>query len=256
MVVINKEGASGTLALSELKNQVPDGYNIGFLSTGQVISAHVQKLPFDPLKDFEPIIEYVTTSYGILVKPDSPFKTLEDLIAYARANPGKLKAGTLGTYTPQNLVLTQLGEAAKVKWVMVPFGGGMAIISAVMGGHLDFSLQAGEWKPFVLSDRLRLLATFNEKRLKEFPNVPTLVDLGYNIVGLCLWSVVGPRGIPKDRVQILHDVLYQGLQEPGFAEVAKKWGLEIAYRDPRGLQKHIEEIYEKSGEIIKKLEKK
>jgi len=67
------------------------------------------------------------------------------------------------------------------------------IISAVLGGHLTCTFLAGEWKPFVVSGRLRLLATFNEKRLKEYPDVPTLVDLGYNIVGLNLWCVVGPR---------------------------------------------------------------
>jgi tripartite-type tricarboxylate transporter receptor subunit TctC len=256
MLVVNREGGGGTVALTEITNAKPDGYTIGFLSTGGVISAHMRKIPYDPVKDLEPIIQHAVTVYGLAVRSDSPFQTLPDLITYARANPKKVTYSTAGAGTPQHLVMIQLGEVAKVKWTHIPMGGGVPAVTQLLGGHVTCASQAPEWKPYVNSGRLRLLALYTEKRMPEYPDVPTLIDLGYNITAFNLYSVVGPKGIPQERVQMLHDAFFQGMQDPGYPELLKKIDMQYGHRNPQDLKKFIKEIYDASGEILKNLEKK
>ncbi len=256
IVIINKEGGGGTVALGELKNAKPDGYTIAFMSTAGVMSAHMRKLTYHPVKDMEPIIRHAAGDYGLVVLADSPYKTLKDLISYARANPGNVTYTTAGAGTPQHLVMIQVGDVEKVKWTHVPQGSAVAAISTLLGGHVTSCSQGTEWTPYVQSGRLRLLAIYSAKRVPEHPDVPTLKDLGYNIVAFNLYCVVGPKGIPKDRVQILHDAIYQAMQEPGYSQVLKKYNMWVSHENPEELKKSIEELYIKSGEVIKKIEQK
>jgi tripartite-type tricarboxylate transporter receptor subunit TctC len=256
VVVINKTGASGALALGELKNAKPDGYTIGFFSTSAIISAQMQKVPYHPVEDFEPIIEYSTPTYGLVVKADSPFKTLKDLISYAKANPGKVTYSHAGVGTSQDLVMIQLGEAAKVEMTGIPMGGGAPTITALLGGHVTCAAQTGEWKPYVKSGQLRLLASFMENRMKDFPDVPTLIEAGYNIVSLAIYSVVGPKGVPKEVVQIIHDAFYKAMEQAKYKEVLNTLNMDLMYRNPAEVKKHIAEIYQKSGEILQKVKNK
>ncbi len=255
MVIINKEGGGGTVALGELKHAKPDGYTIAFMSTAGVMSAHMRKLTYDPLKDMEPIIRHAAGDYGLVVQADSPYKTLKDLINYARSNPGSVTYTTAGAGTPQHLVMIQLADVEKIKWTHIPQGSAVAAITSLLGGHATCCAQGTEWTPYVQSGRLRLLAIFSAKRVPAHPDAPTLKDLGYNIVAFNLYCVVGPRGIPKDRVQILHDALYQSMQEPEYSEVLKKYNMWVSHENPEQLRKSIEELYVKSGEIIKKMDK-
>jgi len=256
VVVINKVGGGGTVALGELKNSKPDGYTICFLSTGGVISSHMRKIPYHPVKDLEAIIQHGASPYGLVVQSSSPFKTLKDLIAYAKANPGKVNYSHAGAGTPQHLVMIQLAEAAGVEWTDVPMGGGVPAITALLGGHVTAAAQATEWVPYVKSGQLRLLALFTDKRMEGYPEIPTLVDLGYNIVAPSLYSVVGPRGIPKDRVKILHDALYKGMQLPEYKKLLARLKMTYTHRNSQEHKKYIEELYESSGKVVAKIKKK
>ena len=253
MVVINKEGGGGAVAIAELKNLAPDGYNIGSYSTGPLLGALMKKVPYHPVKDLEPIIQYAFAIYGLVVQAESPFKKLEDLIVFARANPGKVTYSTSGPGTPQHLTMIRLGEAAKVDWVHIPTGGGVPAVTMLLGGHVTACSQSTEWKPYVDSGRLRLLAVYSDKRLEAYPDVPTLVDAGYNIVSPSLRCIVGPRGIPKNRVKILHDALYAGMQTTGYRELLKKFDIPYFHLGPEDLGKNMEEIYETSSKIIGRL---
>lgn len=256
VVVINKEGGGGTVALGELKNSKPDGYTICFLSTGGVISAHMRKLPYHPIADLQPIIQHGSSPYGLVVRSDSPFKTLKDFIAYAKANPGKVTYSHAGAGTPQHLVMIRLGESAGVEWTDVPMGGGVPAITALLGGHVTAAAQATEWGPYVDSGQLRLLASFMEKRIERYPQGPTLIEQGYDIVAPSLYSVVGPKGIPRDRVQMIHDAFYKGMELPKYKEVLKNLNMTFTHRNPQELGKYIEELYESSGKAVAKIKKK
>lgn len=256
VVIVIKLGGGGSVALGELKNAKPDGYTIGFLSGGPIIGSHLSKLPFDVTKDFTTIIQHVSYVHGLIVRADSPFKTFNDLVEYARANPGKVTYGSPGAGTPQHLGMIWLGDLAKVQWTHVPQKGGVPAVTAVLGGHVTCSEVSTEFKTFLEAGRVRLLALATPKRMEEFPNTPTYNELGYNILSFAIHSIVGPKGIPQDRVKILHDAYYEAMQEPGYRELLKKMSMPYEYRNGPDLQKHINELYEKSGEILKKIEKK
>lgn len=252
VVVVNREGGGGAVALGELKNARADGYTIGFMSAGGIMSAHMRKVPYHPVQDFDPIIQYCTPVFGLVVQANSPFKMLKNLIDYAKANPNKVTYSTTGAGSPQHLVMILLGEAEKVEWNHIPFGGGVPAITALLGGHVTCSAQSTVFKPHVDSGRLRLLASFMEKRIAGYPDVPTLIELGYNIEAPGLFCIVGPKGISKDRIQVLHDIFYKGMETQGFKEVLTKLDMDYQYRDPLNLKRSIKELYESTGKIIEK----
>jgi tripartite-type tricarboxylate transporter receptor subunit TctC len=181
---------------------------------------------------------------------------MKDWVAYAAANPGKASYSTVGTGSPQHLVMIQLADIEKLKLVHVPMGGGVPAITQLLGGHVTAASQTTEWKPYVESGRLRLLALYTEKRVPEFPNVPTLVELGWNIVAPSVYSIVGPAGLPEDRVQKLHDAFRAAMQEPGYGDLLKKLDMQRDYANPEGLKKLIDSIYESSGKALRDIEKK
>ena len=252
VVVVNKPGGGGAVALGELKNIQPDGYTIGLLTTGVIISPHLRKVAYHPVNDFDAILQTNGLIYGLAVRADSAFKSLQDLIAYAQANPNKVKYSTSGAGGPQHLVMLQLGDLLNIKWTHVPFGGGVEAVSALLGGHVDCVSQTAEWKPHVISGRLRLLATYGEKRIEAFQDVPTLVDLGYNIIAPNIQCYVCPKGIPKDRLKILHDAFHKGTEDPGFRDVLKKIEQPLIYKNSHDAQLAIKEIYESTGKVIEK----
>jgi len=256
VVVVNKPGAGGVLSLSELKAAKPDGYTISFFATGPIISSHMRQLPIDPIKDFSPIVQTSSAIYGLAVPADSPFKTLKDWLDFAASNPGKATYSTAGAGSPQHLVLVQLADKLNIKLVHVPMGGGAPAITQMLGGHVTAASQTTEWKPYVESGRARLLALYSAKRLPDFPDVPTLVDLGYDIVAPSVYAIVGPAGMPDDLVAKLHDAFHAVMQEPGYRELLKKLDLQPDYADPEGLRKLILEIHESSGKALRSVEQK
>jgi tripartite-type tricarboxylate transporter receptor subunit TctC len=256
IVVINKPGGGSSVMLSELKNAKPDGYTVGILSSGGILSALMRKVPYQPLNDFDYLLQYSVYQYGLVVRADSPWKSLKDLIAYAQANPGKIRYSTAGAGTPQHLVMVQLGEAAKVRWLHIPFNSGNEAIAALLGGHMECSAQTTEWKPMVDSGQLRLLAILMPMRMADYPNVPTLTEAGYPIAAPSIIGIVGPKGLPKDRLKLLHDAFYKGMQDPAFKKVLAQFDLPLIYRNSEDSFKFTKELYESSARMIEKMEKK
>jgi len=253
VVVINKPGAGGGVALTELKTTKPDGYTLSLISGGGITSTHLHKVGYHPVNDFDAILQYHTIRFGLVVRSDSPYKTLKDLTAYAQVNPNKVKYSTSGIGTPQHVVMLRLGDLANIKWTHVPFDSAPEASSAVLGGHVDCQAESGGWKPYVLSGRLRLLATFGERRSESFPDVPTLVELGYNITALNTAAIIGPKGIPKDRLKILYDAFYKATQDPKYKEVMDKFDLELDPKNSSETQLIIKEIYEITGKMLEKI---
>jgi tripartite-type tricarboxylate transporter receptor subunit TctC len=254
MVVFNNPGGSGVVASTALKNLPADGYNIGWYSSSAVINVNMmRKPPYNPVKDFEPILQVGANTAGLVVQAESPYKTLDDLIAYARANPGKMTYSSSGPGTPQHLTMIQLGEAAKANWVHIPSKGGLAACTMLLGGHVTAVSTGGEWTPFVDAGRLRLLAIYLSKRSDKYPNVPTLSELGYKIGMPSFLGIAGPRGIPKDRVKILYETLYEGMQTPGFKDLAMRLSTQVSPNGPEVYGNLIEEVYETSKVMIDKM---
>lgn len=253
VVTINKPGGGSSVALSELKVAKPDGHTLGVYSSGGVLSALLRQVSYHPVKDFEPILQYSVYQYGLVVRADSPWKTFKDFIAYAKANPGKIKYSTAGAGTPQHLVMMQLGDLAKTKWTHIPFESGAKAITALLGGHVDCSAQTTEWKAQVDAGKLRLLATLMDSRMAQYPQVPTLKEEGYDLVAPSIIAIVGPKGLPKDRVKQLHDAFRKTLDEPALKNSLDQFAMSVVYRNTEDLGKFMEKLYNSSAEMIKKM---
>ena len=253
VVVVNKPGAASAVAMALLKNEKPDGYNIGILPSGAVLSQHMRKVPYDSIKDFTPVIQYAVYLYGLVVKPDSPWKTFKEFIDYAKANPGKIRYSTAGPGTPQHLVMERLALKEKIKWTHVPFEGGGPAITALLGGHVEASSQTTEWKKHVEAGTLRLLAVYGEKRMSGFPNAPTLLELGYDITAPSLICIVGPKGLSPQIVETLHSAFKKAMEDPDFIKLGKQLDQPVIYRGPQDLAKHLVKMNEEVGTLIRSL---
>jgi len=246
IVVVNKPGGSSAVAMSLLKTEKPDGYTIGVLPSGAVLSQHMRKVPYDSAQDFTPIMQYAAYTVGLVVRSESPWKTLKEFIDYAKANPGRIRYATAGAGTQQHLVMEQLAIHEKIKWTLIPFDGGVPALMALMGGHVEGLAQTSEWKTHVASGRLRLLALFGEKRMIDFPNVPTLLELGYKITNPSVLAIIGPKGLPPQIVDTLHRAFKKAMDDPDYNKLSDVNDQPRIYRDPTDLEKYLVEM---NGEI-------
>lgn len=253
ITIINKGGGASSVAMASLKNEKPDGYTIGTLATGGIISQHLRKVTYDTASDFTPIIQYAVYLYGIVVLPDSPWKTFKELVEYARANPGKIRYSSAGAGTPQHLVLERVSMQEKIKLTHIPFQGGNQAVTALLGGHVEACAEGTDWKKYVEAGRLRLLAVFGETRAVNFPGVPTLVEMGWNIVAPSIMCVVGPKGLSTQVVTTLHGAFKGAMEDPNFVKTSQQMDNPIVYRGPQELGAHLVKMNEEIGSIVRAL---
>ncbi len=252
IIAQNKPGGGGSVAASIASTQRPDGYNLFTLVTAPAaITPHMQELPFNPLTDFTPIARYGLWHYALVVKADSPFNTLDDLIAYAKKNPGKVSYGLSGSGNPQHLVMERLKKETGIDLKAIPFKNGAEAVTAAMGGHISAVAGVTEWVPQVKAGEMRLLAVFDAERMKEFPEVPTLKELGYDIVAPSCLGIAGPKGIPAPVVAKLEKAVKKVMADPKFVQLMDKIMIKTAYLDSKDFGLYIKEIYEQQGRIIR-----
>ena len=212
IVVENRPGGGGMLGPSNMaRTAAPDGYTLSQLHVGAFRQPHMQKLDWD-YKDFTYIIGVSGYTFGMVVKADSPFKTFDDLIAYAKANPGKMSYASTGTGTSPHLLIEQVAAKAGVELLHVPFKGNADSTQALMGGHVMSQSDATGWGRFVDAGTFRLLVTFGEQRTRW--GAPTAKELGYDIVSYSPYGIVGPKGMDPRVVKILHDAFKKAIDDP------------------------------------------
>jgi tripartite-type tricarboxylate transporter receptor subunit TctC len=253
VVVVNKPGGASAVAVATLKTEKPDGYTIGILPSGAVLSQHMRKVPYDSAQDFTPIMQYAIYLYGLVVRADAPWNSFKEFIDFAKANPGKIRYSTAGPGTPQHLVMERLALKEKIKWTHIPFEGGGPAIAALLGNHVEASSQTTEWKAHVEGGRLKLLAVYGEKRMADFPNVPTLLDLGQGITAPSLISIIGPRGLSPQVVETLHQAFKKAMEDPDFIKVGGQMDQPSLYRGPQDLAKYLVTMNEEVGTLIRSL---
>ncbi len=218
VVIENKAGASGMLGpVGMAKTAQPDGYTLSQLAVSAFRVPHMQKVDWDPLKDFTYIIGLSGYTFGVVVKNDSPFKTFQDLIAWAKGNPGKLSYGSTGNGTSPHLLMEEVGDKVGATFLHVPFKGNADSTQALMGGHVMAQSDATGWGRHVDAGAFRLLVTFGEKRTKW--NAPTARELGIDIVSYSPYGIVGPKGMDPKIVKILHDAFKKTLDDPEHLKV-------------------------------------
>jgi tripartite-type tricarboxylate transporter receptor subunit TctC len=254
IVVVNKTGGATAVAMAALKSEKPDGYTIGTLGGGVFLVPYLRKVSYDSVKDFTPIIQYAIFQYGLVVRSDSPWKTFKEFIAYAKGNPGKIRYSTSGPGNPQHLVMERLAIVENIKWTLIPYESGEEAVTALLGGHVEASSQTTTWKKYVEAGRFRFLAYYGEKRMTNFPDVPTLLELGYNITAAPdFMALVGPKGLSPQVVETLHQAFQKSMEDPNFIRIGNQVDQPPFYRGPQEFQKHLVELDEILGPLIKKL---
>jgi tripartite-type tricarboxylate transporter receptor subunit TctC len=253
MVIENKAGASGMLGPNELLSARPDGYTLSQLTIGVVRLPHMQKMQFDPLRDFTYIACLTGYTFGLVVRSDSPIRSIKDLVDYAKANPEKFTFGSTGNGTTPHLAVEEFAMRAGIKLQHVPFKGNADGMQALLGGHIMSHSDATGWGPHVDAGTCRLLATYGAKRTKRWPNVPTLEELGYETLADSPFGIGAPRGMDPAVTRRLHDAFRKTLDDPAVLASFEKYDQSVIYMNTEDYTKFARETYAKEKVIIEKL---
>lgn len=231
VVVDNKPGAGSSLSVGFITRQRPDGYSIASLSTGAVLNQVLSPtVKYDVTKDLTPIAMVAQYQVGLLVRADSPYRTMADLIHAAQSAKKPLSYSTAGIGTPQHLTTERLAQKIGAQWVHAPYKSGPEAITALMRGDVDFMAQTAEWVPYVRDGRLRLLSVFTGERIKGF-DAPTLKELGYDLVAPSILGIAGPARMDAATVKKLQDALHKATQTAEFESCADQFGLKPDFKD-------------------------
>jgi tripartite-type tricarboxylate transporter receptor subunit TctC len=253
IVVDNKPGAGGTLPAQALQTAAADGYTIGQIPLGVFRLPYTTKINWDPVKDISYVINVTGYAFGIAVPADSPFKTWNDFVAYAKANPGKLTYGSTGNLTSPHLTTELIAQQLGIQLQHVPYKGSADLSQAVLGNHLMAIADSTGFAPLVESGKLRVLNTWGEKRLAKFPDAPTLKELGIDIVQNSPFGIGAPKGTPPDVVKKLHDAFKQAMEEPSYVAALGRYDMLPNYMSSSDYAKFAQTTFTREKALIEKL---
>ena len=254
VVADNRSGAGGAIAAEITARADPDGYTICLISAGHsVLSASGNPIPYDLEKDLQAIAQVTSLFYVLTVHPSLPAKSVAELIAYARANPGKLNQGSSGTGALQHLSGEMMAYKAGVKFTHIPYKGGAAALAATLGGEVDMSFTTLlSARPHMQSNRLRILGITAGKRSPAAPELPTIAEGGVPGFEANQWyGVITSAKVPKDIVNKLSLALNAAVNAPDVAERLMKDGSTPNGTTPTQFQAHIKSEIAKWRELIK-----
>lgn len=243
VIVENRSGAGGTLAMPILQQAAPDGYTIAQLPHPVLRAPHIQRVLWDPIRDTTPIIQVSGVTFGMVVPAGSPLKTFDDVLAFAKARPGELTVSTNGVGTTPHVVMDELFARRGLSYVHVPYKGTSEQMLAVASGQVMVGINSNGFAPFVDSGRLRLLVTFGDHRTKRWPGVPTLKELGHGVVATSPYGLVGPRGMAPAIVATLHDAFKAAMNDPAHVAELAKYDQELVYLDTEDYGRSLRESF-------------
>jgi tripartite-type tricarboxylate transporter receptor subunit TctC len=254
MVVENRPGASGQIGLEIAAHAPADGYTIAVGQGGNlVVAPHTyKKLPYDPLKDFAPIAVLATNYLAVVANPNVPFKNAAEMIAWAKANPGKLTLATNGEGGFPHLAFENLAAMAGFTFQHIPYKGAAQIATDVIGGQVQLGIGAyTSLSPHVLSGRLKLIGVTNPVRVPNKPELPIFADAvpGYDSRGW--FGYVAPAGTPRESIRILNEEINRAMRLPDVADKMVAAGLIIVTESPEFFGELIRSDYAKYGKLVR-----
>jgi tripartite-type tricarboxylate transporter receptor subunit TctC len=252
-IISNIGGGGGAVGLGVAAKEKPDGYHlVSCSSIGLTWHPHQRAVPYS-YQDFVYVSNFVKSQTGIVVKSDAPWKSLNELVEYAKKNPGKVTYSTVGAYSPAHIFTEYLGKKLGIQWIHIPQKGGAASITALLGGHVTFYNGSEEWAPHVRSGEFRLLVTLTERRMKLFPNAPTLRELGHDLVNESKFLVAAPKGTPLFMIKRLEEAFRKATDDPEFAPNIAKIDMEPYYLSSKDIEKFIEESFNYYKKLLTEL---
>ena len=256
IIPINKPGAATALGTETLARSKKDGYTLGFTSNAAMVYARIlnpETIHFDPDKDIEPLGLNLMLPLTIAVQANSPWKTFNELLDYAKKNPGRLRVDTIGIGSPAHFDIEIIQSLTGAQFTHVPFKGGESVITALLGGHIEMTFDAiNKLVPHVESGKLRLLLSTN--KMADFPNVPTMTELGYKQDLAYTWfAVYAPSGLPEEVKKLLIPAVEKAIKNPEYKIKFERMRLLVEYKSPAELKKMVAEEYERALAIAKKV---
>lgn len=253
VVVENKPGAGGTLGATAMVNAKPDGYTLTQLPLGVYRLPHMQKMPFEPLKDLTHIVGLTGYTFGIVATMNAPFKTINDMVAYAKANPGKLEYGSTGTGTTPHLAMEEFSQKAGIVLNHIPYKGSAEIMQAILGGQIRVMCGIPEFAPWVKEGKLRFLATLGRQRSKAFPDVPTVKESGWDTISESPFGIGGPKHMPPSVVAVLHDAFKKTLEDPKILDMLDKFSQPVIYMSSDEYTRYAKRTYQTEKATVERL---
>jgi tripartite-type tricarboxylate transporter receptor subunit TctC len=255
LVVVNRPGAAGSVAVGELTRSAPDGYTIILTPhSALVIAPQINDLPYKTPDEYDPFINLVAYYPLIAVRSESKYQTIQELLTDAKDNPGMIRVGSPGEGTSSHLNLEELMHHAGVKMLHVPYAGWAQSSVSLLGGHIEAVVaQPGELKSMVDGKRMRVLVAFHPQRHPVFPDVATARELGWNVSNGVWYLMIAPKGTPPAVVKYLHDSVKAAVEDPKFVEKMAASGVEPDYRPGDVMRTDLWREYKLHTEILTRI---
>ena len=252
VILDHKPGGTMTLGPAQMAATAkPDGHTLSVVVSTIVRIPFMQKVSFDPIADFTHIIQLCEVAVGVVTRSDQPFKSIADIVAYAKDNPGKLTYGTPGVGSGAHFGMEQMSRKAGITLTHVPFRGAQEGVPAVLGGHVTMYISASEWKPQVQAGQLRVLGVMSAKRRPSWPDAPTFDELGYpSGLAAATFGIVGPKGMDPSIVATLHDALKQASEDASVRDAWANRELVPHYRSGADYRQHLTDIAKLDQEMV------
>jgi tripartite-type tricarboxylate transporter receptor subunit TctC len=238
--VENVTGASGNIGTGQAAKAAPDGYTVLFaLSSFAVNPSLFARIPYDPIRDFDPVSLAVVSTALLTVNPAVPAKTIAELVSLIRANPGKYSFASAGVGTPAHLAGEQFRLSLGLDLVHVPFNGGAPALASVIAGHTQIMFASAPWQN-VTEGNLRALAVTSEARSRFMPDVPTMAEAGYPDIRADSWvGILAPAGTPKEITALLNRAVINSLGEPDMRERLAALGYDVVGSTPEEFRDRV-----------------
>ena len=254
ITIDNKAGGGGTVGPATMAATAkPDGYTIAQIPVTVFRMPLMQKTTWDAEKDFTYIVHLTGYTFGVTTSADSQFKTWKDVVEYAKANPGKITYATPGAGTSLHIGMEQIAAKDGIKLTQVPFKGVAETNAAVLGKHTRLQADSTGWKPLVDSGKLRLLMVWTGQRSPNYPDTPTLQELGYPFVFDSPFGIAGPKGMDPKIVAKLHDAFKKALDDPALKATLAKYDMVVNYKNTEDYVKFVKQVTDSERKVVDSL---
>ena len=223
IVIENRPGVAGALGPMHMAaTATPDGHTISQIPLSLLRAAFLTKMTFDPTGELTYIIGLTGYTFGVVVQHDSSWNSFQELLTDAKARPGTIRYGSPGGGTTPHMTMVQIARRQNINWIHIPFKGSSEVTNAILGGHIDAVADGTSWGPMVNAGELRLLVTWGAHRTTNWPSVPTLNEIGIDLVANAPYGLAGPKGMDPKIVAILHDAFKKGMAEPSYVSALRQ----------------------------------
>ena len=253
IVVDNKPGASGVLGAQLLVNARPDGYTLAILPEPVFRLPHLQRMAYEPLRDFSYVAQLAGYALGMAVRQDAPWRDWAELVADARQRTGHVSYGSTGTYSTMHMTMEDIGQRLGVSFFHVPYKGESEIVTALLTGDVHLGITAGSIAPLVEQRRARMLAVWTAARVPRWPGTPTLRELGLDLVANAPMGLAAPHGLLPAVQLRLQAAFRSALQAASTQELLQRLNMEAAYLEGVAYAAVAQERYQTARAQLQRL---